>query len=121
MFQLRPEHLIAFDCAVRREWHWQLTDAMRELFIEETKGLSDDLLLERVAKADRVANEFRITSRDAILRFVGLTFLAGEFFYQNPAVAKSLGQPSVDNEWLIREAGALLPATIRDCASAMLT
>jgi hypothetical protein len=118
MFQLRQEHLDAFGRVAQRAWHLHVSDKMRRIFPDETKGLSDEQLLKRVAKGHRAANNLGVHSRRGVMRVVGFDFLAGEGVVDSPKFVAIFQRPDVDPEILIEDMGAALPAAIRGKAAA---
>lgn len=98
MLKIRKEQMEVLDKAAQGDFHRRLVAFLHEELPEETTGLDDAPLLERIAVSERRASTYGIKSDAGIAQFVCLTFVAGPAFDEIPEVREYLQAPGMDPE-----------------------
>lgn len=90
MLVIRAEQIEAFDRAAREEYHRELAGYFRATIPAALAGYSDEVLLTRIAAADRRACDWGVVTPDGLVQFIGLDLVVGERFDQLPASRRYL-------------------------------
>ena len=88
MFALTPRHLKALEAAPDAEFAFRLVEHVKGVFPEQTAGIAEAELLERVRAARERARVLGLTTEKNIALFVDLGFGLGEDFETNPSYAR---------------------------------
>jgi hypothetical protein len=87
MFQLRDDHITAFQEAAVDSFAERGARHLRETLPAETQRFSDDELRQRVRECIPRATRYGFRSEQEIMMFADATYLAGERFDSDPSCA----------------------------------
>jgi hypothetical protein len=95
-FELRPEHVKAFEPMVEAEFATQLMQYIRERHGPTLDGVSDDVLLRRVTFGLSRARSFGLSIEADLAAFVGLMFAISPTFYLQSRMNRILTRNDLD-------------------------
>ncbi|HEU5115744.1 MAG TPA: hypothetical protein VFT74_03635, partial [Isosphaeraceae bacterium] len=102
MLTIRATQIETLRQAVREPMHRRILAFIKQNLPEKVEGLGDEIVLRRIADADRKATGYGIRTERGITQFVALTFLIDPKFDEIPRIKDFLGLPEPDPDLKIR-------------------
>jgi hypothetical protein len=116
MLTIRDPQKAALQAAANRRFARELCADVRAGFLDSTAALSDDALVERIARSVTSAQHYGLQLASELIAFISLSFTIGEGFDEHGIFHDILTDPSLSDRWRIDEVFAR--ATDRDFARA---